>query len=326
MSPSAARSTAPLPRGRLGLVIGAAIVAGGLAAFLWPRGGARGPEGAEDPFRFAPPESRPVGAPIPLRSTLAAGQRFAGTGTISYRQSGGGRYGGLPLVPTRLVRGTFTFVRRVEGGSGAPLRSTIEAKVSFTDASDHGAPVPGEAVVTLQFEHGRVDTSSLPSTKLSAPADLRPALVTLEEAFTQRTPLVGLDPREGETFVPEAAMDVEPLRRQAFKLFNFNEQGIAPVEGVVWLDRVAGRGASAEAVVVAWIRHAQAGRSSSPKKALVTTEYETVVRGRYEVGVADGLAHRAELSEAVRTRYRSDAFDYHAEIERGVTFDEAPLK
>ena len=317
----------PRPRRRKApyIAFGALIVVAAVsAAIVGPRSGTKA--APDDPFAFAPPESRPVGPPIPLRSTLAAGSRFSGTGTISYHQSGGGHYGGLPGVPDRELKATFRFTRRVDGAVGSPLASIVAAEVEFEDIVGGAKPSPGKGAIRLTYEHGRIDTSSLRTTKLEAPDDLRPALVAFVEAFTQRTPLVGLDARVGEAFVPKLGMDVEPLRRQAFKLFSFNERGLAPVEGAVWLESVRGEGSAAEATVRTSIRHAQEGVSGNAQKAPVATTYSTVARGLYRIGIADGLAHHVEWSDALRTRYVTPDFDYHAEIRRAVTIDEAKVE
>ena len=303
------------------VLLGAAtLLLAGLAALLWPRAAPK--SDAEDPFEFAPPRSQPRGEPIGLRSSLAAGDRFEGSGTFAYRQSAAGRFGGMPLIPARDLAGTLTFTRRVEAVEGGRLRSTVEARLAYAEAP--GAPV--EATMTLSFEHGHVDTTSLPSTKLVAPDAVRPALELLAEAMTQRTPLVGRDARVGEAFVPKEAMDVEPMRRQLFLLLRFDGRGVAPVEGAVWLDGVSGTGDAGEATVRTWLRHAQTGASNDPFKDPMTTEYETVVRGLYRVGVADGLAHAVETRAARRMHFRSDAFDYRVRVDLAATIEEKRVK
>ena len=316
-----APAAAPRRRTSTPLLLGAAtLLLAGLATLLWPRAAQR--SDAEDPFEFAPPPSRPTGEPIRLTSTLAAGERFEGSGTFTYRQSASGRFGGMPLIPAREIVGTLTFARRVEAMEGGRLQSTVEARLAYTEATGAAPAAPVEATMTLSFEHGHVDTTSLPSTKLVAPESARPALELLVEALTQRTPLVGLDVRVGEAVVPKEAMDVEPMRRQVFLLLRFDGRGVAPVEGAAWIDRVSGTGTSAEATVRTWLRHAQTGASNDPFKDPMTTEYETVVRGLYRVGVNDGLAHAVETRAALRMHVRSDAFDYRVRIDLATTIEE----
>jgi hypothetical protein len=295
------------------VVVLALVAAAGVGVVALSRPKAPRPPPA-DPFEFRLPVPTPRGEPVAVASTLKAGDEFRGSGTFAYRQEASGSFGQAPRFPTRIFEGSFRSTRRVTAGAEGRTLVSVDVVVSASERRDGGEARAHERTVTFVFPDGVEGPMSAKEARLDVPEDLREAIEPVVVAFSGKVPLPSRPVRVGDSYSSKEAADLEPMRRQAFRLFMMRNRGTAPVEGGGWVEGRVSRAGGEALDVRTLLRQAQEGPVSAEGSPEVATAYETVVRGRTFVGIADGAPRDLEWSAARRMRVVGTGFDYRIEV------------
>lgn len=298
---TARRRTAALA---VAIVLGAGAVVG-LVALLRPAP-PRAPR--EDPYVVLLPTPVPRGDPVTPATALRAGDAFRGRGSFSYRREAAGTFGPAPRIAARVVGGTFVSTRRVSAAPDGRLTVAVEATLSIAGTT------PREARLAFSFPDGVPGPMSTKEARLEVEDDLKEAVEPIVAAFTQKTPLPPGAVRVGDSFAPRDALDLEPMRRQVFQLFAYRTRGVAPVEGLVWVEGLLERPAGDALDVRVLLHHEQEGPVTEPGKPEIATAYEGVERARASIGIADGAPRDVEESTLRRLHVVGKDLDYRVEV------------